>query len=260
MKEARVNLAKWIVHFERNRENRTEPDWSAPMTLPSRAARKLVRSLEQFQLGDGGGPASLISRDAETFRGRSDEMRRVVNLWFAEEEEHSRLLGRAVERFGGTPIQSHWSFSAFCLCRRVLGVEFELTVLLLTEIVSTAYYRLMRRHTDDAAIKAMCALILRDEAGHVAFHRDRLSAAAACANKPFGAIWRMRFRLLGLAAGAMLWINHGRLLAPLRATTSEFYREVRLELSRFIGRLDRKVEWLPSPSLVRTVLPQHTRA
>jgi hypothetical protein len=50
-------------------------------------------------------------------------------------------------------------------------------VLLHTEIVSTIYYRLMRRHGADPALRAMCRLILRDEAGYIAFHRDRLSRA-----------------------------------------------------------------------------------
>jgi hypothetical protein len=236
-----MNLATWITHFEHNRQNRTEPDWTAPIRLSREQIARLLPSLQQFHLGDGGGPASLIAHDAEYFRGQTDQMRTVVDQWFAEESEHSRLLGRLVERFGGQPIQSHWSFTAFCFCRRVFGVAFELTVLLLTEIVSTAYYRVLRRHADDAAVKGACALILRDEAGHVAFHRDRLSGEMEIEEGGFGWLERAGFRCLGYAAATMLWVNHGKCLAPLGATTAEFYHEVRLELSRFIGRLDRKV-------------------
>ncbi|PYI84514.1 MAG: hypothetical protein DME26_13130, partial [Verrucomicrobia bacterium] len=166
-----MNHAKWIGHFARNHQNRPEPDWSAPTTLSPEVLAPLLRSLEQFRLGDGGGPASLIAHDAEKFRSRTAEMRTLVDFWFAEEAEHSRLLGCAVDRLGGRRITSHWSFTAFCFCRRVLGVRFELQVLLLTELVSTAYYRVLRRHSPDAPLATMCALILRDEAGHVAFHR-----------------------------------------------------------------------------------------
>ena len=247
-----MNLTKWITHFERNRQHRPEPEWDAPIQLSNDQITRLLPSLEQFQLGDGGGPASLIAHDADRFRKQTESMQTVVDLWFAEEKEHSRLLGRVVSRFGGKPITAHWSFSAFCLSRRILGVGFELTVLLLTEIVSTAYYRVLRRHADDAALKGVCSLILRDEAGHVAFHRDRLSDAAGTGHGAFGFVWRMKFRLLGYAAASMLWINHGKCLAPLGATTAEFYAEVRLELSRFIGRLERKVQWTPSIS-ARTV-------
>src|SRR5882724_985893 len=171
-----MNYTKWIAHFERNRLYRSEPDWSAPVSVPQPALAPLIRSLEQFRLGDGGGPASLIAHDAERFRGRTEEMRAIVDFWFAEEAEHARLLGCAVRRLDGRYITSHWSFTAFCLCRRALGVRFELQVLLLTEITSTAYYRLLQRHSPIPAMAAMCGLILRDEAGHIAFHRDRLAS------------------------------------------------------------------------------------
>ena len=158
-------------------------------------------------------------------------------MWFAEEREHSRLLGAAVARFGGTCIQSHWSFTAFCLTRRWFGVRFELTVLLLTEIVSTVYYRLLFRHGKDPALRAMSRLILRDEIGHVSFHRDRLAREARGDAAAFGFLWAGRFRMLGLAAATMLWVNHAPGLKAIGATRSEFYREVWKELSAFLARL-----------------------
>jgi hypothetical protein len=227
---------RWIAHFMRNRENRTEPPWDLPLTLPEDVVRPLVRSLEQFQLGDGGGPACLIAWNADRMRSSSEVAAAVIDLWFAEEREHARLLGAAVARFGGQCIRGHWSFTAFCLVRRWIGVRFELTVLLLTEIVSSVYYRVMRRHARDIPLRAMCRLILRDEAGHIAFHRDRLaSCVGGCT--AYGKVWEIRFRTLGLAAASMLWINHARALKALGATRAEFYREVWMELSRFIRRL-----------------------
>lgn len=90
-----------------------------------------------------------------------------MNLWFREGNEHSRLLGELVKRFSGKPITEHWSFFPFCLTQEVFGVQFELTMLLLTEIASTAYYRLLRGHTEDPTVRQVCKLILRDEAGHI---------------------------------------------------------------------------------------------
>jgi hypothetical protein len=236
-----MNVDQWILHFRRNRSNRPEPDWHAPITLAADVVRPLVRSLEQFQLGDGGGPACLIAWNAERFRSSTDGMGRLVDLWFAEEREHSRLLGGAVARFGGKPITGHWSFTAFCWSRRWLGVRFELTVLLLTELVSTVYYRLMRRHGNDPALRSMCRLIIRDEVGHVAFHSDRLAGSGLTRPSRYGKLWAISFRALGLAAASMLWINHAPALRALGATRAEFYREVWVELSRFIARLRRQV-------------------
>jgi hypothetical protein len=121
--------------------------------------------------------------------------------------------------------------------RRWLGVRFELTVLLLTEIVSTCYYRLIRRHAADRPLRDMCRLILRDEAGHIAMHRDRLVAGAHFAGARYGPLWEMTFRSLGFAAATMLWVNHAPGLRAIGGSGREFYRQVWLELSRFIRGL-----------------------
>ena len=233
-------VERWLTHFERNRANRPEPDWHAPVTMAVEAMRPLVHSLEQFQLGDGGGPACLIAWDAESFRSSSPGARMLVDSWFAEEREHSRLLGAAVARFGGHCIQSHWSFTAFCMTRKWLGVRFELTVLLLTEMVSTAYYRMLLRHGEDPALRSVCRLILRDEGGHVAFHRARLAENVRTGRATYGKCWELWFRMLGFAAGSMLWVNHAPGLWALGGRTTEFYREVGLELARFVRRLRRE--------------------
>jgi hypothetical protein len=68
-------------------------------------------------------------------------------------------------------------------------------------------YRVPRRHIDDAPVPAMCSLILRDEAGHVAFHRARLAAVGKGAGVE-GLAWQTQFWLCGYAAATMLWVNH----------------------------------------------------
>jgi hypothetical protein len=84
-----MNYAKWIGHFTRNRQNRPEPDWNAPFNVPPCVLAPMLRSVEQFRLDDGVGPASLIAFDAEAFRSSTEEMRKIVDLWFAEEAEHA---------------------------------------------------------------------------------------------------------------------------------------------------------------------------
>jgi hypothetical protein len=232
-----LDCQHWIRYFRNNKENRPEPEWNVEYKIEPRIIVPLLRSLEQFQLGDGGGPASLIARDAERFRGSSSDMTALVDHWFAEEREHSRLLGCAVRSFGGRKISSHWSFTAFCVCRRLVGVRFELQVLLLTEITSTAYYRLLQRHSPTHSIVSMCTLILRDEAGHIAFHRDRLAAQGVSDSRWRDWLWRIQFTLCGYAAATMLWVNHRNCLCNLGGSTGEFYREVRFELRRFLKAL-----------------------
>lgn len=245
-----MNYAYWKQHFLDNSRDRNEPDWGAPMHLEGDVLRRLTRSLEQFQLGDGGGPAYLIARDREKFLGQSPEIRELVDLWFTEEREHSRLLGDALKRFGGREIESHWSFSVFCAVRKWLGIDFELNALLLTEIVSNVYYQMLREHGGDVALRQMCDLIIRDETNHIRFHQARLEADAEKAGRThYGRLWEAVFRLRGIAAGTMLWINHRDALVALGGSTPEFYRAIWRGMDRFVAAVRRDRATAPAPQL-----------
>lgn len=236
-----MNYSKWILHFQSNRRERPEPAWDSPLALSEKKRRALARSLAEYQLGDGGGPCRLIAHDAEDLRS-SAQVRQVVDLWFAEEAEHSRLLGGAVTRLGGSFITDTFAFRLFNRCRRVFDVQFEMLVLLLVEIVSTGYYRVIRRHCDDAPVADMCSLILRDEGGHVMFHRDRLAS-----DYPEGppVAWVFAFHLLGYACAAFLWLGHGRWLRAIGGSWRELLLHVRHGLRRFVRQL--QPEALPTP-------------
>ena len=170
-----MNVQHWVKHFESNGSNRREPDWKAPLNMQGKVLEKVRRSIQQFELGDGGGPAYLIAWNRQSILA-DPQMKSLVDLWFKEEREHSRLLGEMLRRLGGEAIKTHWSFELFCGMRKYLGVRFELHALLCTEIVSHVYYKMLRKHGGDPALRQMCQLIIRDEAGHIAFHRDRLAA------------------------------------------------------------------------------------
>ena len=229
-----MELETWIDHFARNGRNRPEPPWDTQhRALDARTKAALLSSLQQFQLGDGGGPAYLIGRDLESYFQKHQGMKQLVDLWFKEEERHSELLGKAVKRFDGEPIEGHWSFSIFCSVRKYLGVKFELYALLLTEITSNNYYKLLRKYAPDDAIKAMCELIIRDETGHISFHRDRI-ASQMDGNYNLGVFWATKMYVLAFLAGSMLWVNHRKALVCLGATTPEFYKGFFDETRRFI--------------------------
>jgi hypothetical protein len=235
-----LDLQRWLQHFERNQRHRPEPDWAAPVTVAAAVLPALRQSMMEFQLGDGGGPASLIAHNARSFTHRSDELHRLVDAWFNEEKEHSRLLGCIVARLGGTRLETHWSFRLFCFVRWLSGVRFELQILTVTELTSTAYYTLLRRHTDDTAIREALALILRDEAGHVAFHLDRIAADLAGKSAVGRTFHRWQFWLSGIAAATVLWASHHRCARAAGATHLEFARDARRQVARFVGRLDKR--------------------
>lgn len=229
----------WLKHFNRNSNNRPEPDWAAPMNLRGRQLKLLRRSIQQFQLGDGGGPGYLIAWNRERYLA-DPEVKQLVDLWFNEEHEHSRLLGDLLRRLGGEEISDHWSFSLFCAVRKYLGVRFELWALLCTEIVSHVYYKMLRKHAPDVALHQMCNLIIRDEAGHIAFHRSRLAREGQERGFEYGRMWSVVFRLLVIGAGTVLWVNHRGALLSFGAKNVEFYRWIGRDAGAFVRALRRE--------------------
>jgi hypothetical protein len=75
-----MSHTEWIDYFTRNQQIRPEPEWAASVSLGPKMLAPRVRSMEQFRLGDGGGPASLIAHDAEKFRGCMEQMRQMMDL------------------------------------------------------------------------------------------------------------------------------------------------------------------------------------
>ncbi len=247
-----MNLNRWLAHFKNNQRDRVEPDWNAPTKLSADQIAALVPSLAQFELGDGGGPCYLTAWNREKFLSQP-HARELVDLWFKEEAEHSRLLGDAVRKFNGKRIKSHWSFSVFCGVRKWLGIGFELRALILTEIVSNAYYQMMLKHggEEDETIAQMCRLVIRDETGHIAFHKDRMARSG----NRFGIVWAGIFNLMGLAAGTMLWINHGKAIRALGGKNSEFYQEIWHGMDVFISTLrKRRDEYRNAPEQQNTLI------
>jgi len=54
-----------------------------PETGPPTRLKPLVKSLEQFQLGDGGGPGYLIAWNLNRYFEKYPNMKPLIDLWFA---------------------------------------------------------------------------------------------------------------------------------------------------------------------------------
>jgi hypothetical protein len=111
-------------------------------------------------------------------------------------------------------------------------------VLVIAEIVGTAYYRLLHRRTCDPVLEQVCEIVLRDEARHIAFHVDWLGQTHACLLPFERGVWALQFQLLFSTAAQIAWFDHRHALATVGATRREFFREARLECIRFLAQLD----------------------
>jgi hypothetical protein len=227
--------SSWLRHYQDNRLNRVEPDWGLPCDLADELRDRLAVSLSHFQLGETGGGTFLLKQAANS-AAEVDDLA-ALELFVKEEAEHARLLACMVKRLGGRLVKRHWTHHLFKLARRAGGFHFEIQMLLTAEIIGTAYYQLLNEGLRDVPLKGALELMLRDEAGHVAFHLDRMKARWR-EWLPFErTAWQGQFQALLLVALRAAWFDHGPCLRVLGFTWENFDQVSRLTAIEFLDGL-----------------------
>jgi hypothetical protein len=232
-----MNSLAWLRYYRNNPQSWSEPEWHVPSPLDPQIKRALARSLSHFQLGESGGGDFLF---AQARKQAPDDAayQEALKLFIAEEQAHAGLLDLLVHRYGGQTIKRHWTHALFRLVRRALGLNFELQVLVIAELVGTAYYRLLHIRTRDPVLEQVCHRILRDEGRHIDFHADRLSDIQWLLLPLERMAWSAQFQILFVAAANVAWIDHGRCLTAVGANRRDFFREARCECNYFLRQLE----------------------
>jgi hypothetical protein len=239
-----MNSRHWLNYYQANRHDRPEPKWNMPSPLDSKMQRALARSLSHFQLGETGGGTFLLA-NARAQTPDDAAYHEALRLFVAEEGEHARLLARLVHRFGGATIRRHWTHTVFRLVRRALGFKFEIQLLVIAELVGTAYYRLLQVRTRDPVLEEVCALILKDEAQHVDFHADWLGDFQSRFLPIERMGWSLQFQILFTLAAQVAWADHKSCLLITGASRQDFFREARRECIRFLKQLEQSSSIVP---------------
>src|SRR5437879_6451996 len=132
-----MNSQEWLAYFRQNRHDRMPVAWDEPVCVPAAAYAALTQSLARFQLGESSdgwrlrcGVWRLAARSGDIAYAQA------IELIIGEEQEHSRLLGRMLERLRAPRLRRHWSDWLFRRGRHLLGVYEELGVLLMAEMVA----------------------------------------------------------------------------------------------------------------------------
>lgn len=218
-------MKHWLQYFEHNRDHRRTIPWREKINAAPRIARPFIRSLQRFQVGESGEGRHL--RAAANTTGDLDYIKS-IDLFIREEQEHARLMSEILKRLGAPLLTSHWSDGCFILLRRLFRLNAELMVLLTPEIIAKRYFRVAHDAIDDASVKGVCAQILHDEEGHVAFHIDYLRRAFASYSIARRALlrgaWRMLFRLSAL----VVILDHRSFLKACGVSTVQFWWDCEL--------------------------------
>lgn len=214
-------MQTWLNYFRYNRAHRAPIPWERGIKIEPDLREPLIRSLRKFQLGESGDGRRLRRHAAAT----GDPIySAATDLFIKEEQEHARLMEEILKRLDAPLLKSHWSDHCFVIMRHFFGLNQELMILLLPEMIAKRYFRALRDGIKDEVLRGVFGQIAQDEEGHLAFHVEYLRRAFA--GMPFldriGAqvIWRFLFRATCLA----VMLDHRDVLAAVGVERGEFWR------------------------------------
>lgn len=165
---------RWIEHFELNRDRGPAQPWELGSTLTDAERTAVIDSIKQFQLGERGEGRHLKKcARIHAERTADPDYPAAIHLFVAEEQRHSGMLGQYLDLAGESRLTDSKVDGIFRWLRHLMGLELSLIVLSTAEVVATVYYRALRDATNCELLQSICRRVLRDEAGHLAFHRDR---------------------------------------------------------------------------------------
>jgi hypothetical protein len=184
----------------------------------------MARSIARFELGESGDGDRLRQLAAET---GDPTYSRAIELFVMEENQHASWLTTLRERFGGERLESHWSDSAFVLLRHIGGLRREICVLLTAEVIALTYYRVLALADDDPVLGATCSRVLKDERGHIAFHRATLSHEFTSMPPAARTAAILSWRSFVAATAEVVALDHREVLDLAGVSRREFTAEIR---------------------------------
>jgi hypothetical protein len=120
-------------------------------------------------------------------------------------------------------LRRHWSNSSFVFLRRLFGLEEELLVLLVPEMIAQLFFRALRDCTNDSGLRAIFAQIVEDEDGHVAFHVDFLRQRFAGLPLVRRILLRGGWRIIFRGACFVVMLDHFAMLRAAGISMAGFW-------------------------------------
>jgi hypothetical protein len=230
----------WCRYFLSRAAAADRLPWDDSATLSPEEWRRIQSSIQQFQLGEGSRGGRLLRRGQDYAKASGDpHFVDALSLFVKEEQRHSALLLRFMQREGIPATSRHWVDTVFRRLRVLAGSELSLRVLVSAEIIAIPYYRALGGATQSPLLQAICARILQDESGHLRFQASMLSRLTA--RRPWFAdrIIAGMHQLFLLITCGVVWFEHGRVFRAAGYSLGGFLAETFWEFDRLDNAVGR---------------------
>jgi hypothetical protein len=228
----------WYRHFVENRETAGALPWNDAYLLCVDERRMVARSIQQFQLGEWARGRGLLRRaSCHPILSTDPWFVPSLELFIAEEQRHSGILGQFLDRENIPRLNHHWIDNVFRRLRKLAGLEVCAMVLVTAEVLAMPFYHALRDGTRSPLLRGICTRILRDEAAHLKYQALTLGVVRRSLGSKARAMRFHGHAMLFLGTAMVVWQQHRRVFRAAGWDFRRFWREAR----RGFGRLQVRI-------------------
>ncbi len=230
---------RWHRHFVANRAGPSSLPWYDSLRLSPAELRLVGPSIQQFQLGEWARGRGLRRRAAAHPTLAADPwFLPALDLFIGEEQGHSHILGRFLDRERIPRLEKHWIDGVFRRLRKLAGLEVCAMVLATAEVLAIPFYQALRDATRSRLLRSICVRILCDEAAHLNYQALTLGLVRLPLSDRARKVRARCHSILFHGTALMLWQQHRRVF---RAAGWDF-RTFRSDAHRVFAHLQSRIQ------------------
>lgn len=228
----------WVNHFTHN-ATIERIDWQMKTNLSSGQRKRILRSLQAWQLGETSDGAHLLHA-ADKYANRTHDFIYpiAVKLFIKEEQKHGNNLGRYLDLIGEKRVNKDWGDSLFRKIR-YFNTSMELWTLAVITVESTAqlFYQSLKDATGCPLLKQICDDILEDEKHHIDFQAERMLAIYRNHPDVLKPLAFLVYKTFFFGTSAVVWFAHKNVLSVGSPTFGRFMADMSLKFQATFGRI-----------------------
>jgi hypothetical protein len=199
----------WHCYFLNNRAASDVLQWSTSSLLSTVERQIVARSIQQFQLGEWARGRGFVRRaSAHPILGADCWLVPSLQLFIAEEQRHSNILGKFLDHEHIPRLTNHWLDKVFRRLRKLAGLEICAAVLVTAEVLAMSYYQALRDATSSPLLKAICTRILSDEEAHLNYQALTLGLIRCPLSRRSRAVRSLCHSVFFRGTALVLWQQH----------------------------------------------------
>jgi len=229
---------EWIDYFRENLQQQ-RIDWSLAPRLTDTERKRILHSLQAWQLGETSDGAHLKAAAKKYAASIGDDFYcEAVHLFIKEEQKHGNNLGRYLDLVGEARINRNWGDTLFRKIR-YFNTSMQWWTLAVITVESTAqvFYQSLKDATQCSLLKQVCTDILIDEAYHIDFQLQRLAIIFSGKTVLQKIIIFQFYRLFYFATILVVWMAHRKTFKAGGNHFTRYFRKMHLKFEKTLQRL-----------------------